>query len=115
MLAMTIAALGVSYLYQALSLTSFAEDRKRFFEACAAFLDEELQTYVVQAASGGGRLEAKFEERGVKVTCVISAEDSNEIEGLKKITVTFSGEGRKSLPVTRLVTYYTPHLRTTKK
>lgn len=107
-IALTIAASGTTILHQGVMQSLKNEERRRWYEACAYFLDRDLETMLNRLQAETGPFDVA---PGLPIKYKIVKEPATDIRDavdLEKITITFTGPNFAPGPV---VTYLTPRLR----
>lgn len=107
---LTIAAVGGTMLHQGVMQALRAEEKRRWYEACALYLDRSLDRALVSGESYAGAFE---EARGLPLTVQVEVEakaaDMPDAVDLRRAVVTFRGP--RGFTAGPCVAYFTPRLR----
>jgi len=114
-LALTIASVGVCYMYQGVSLCTAAQWRQQFFQKCTDFLNLQMEGVVLKLGAGGGTDAGPVPGPGPAVTYQAQTQNG-EYPSLFKITITFTCND-PNVPAlsASTTTYYTPVLKVRKE
>ena len=105
--ALTIAASGSTLLHQGVMQALRAEERRRWYEACAFFLDRSLERRI---ETGDDAVDLPV-QTGLPLKCSIKFTPATEIADaieLTRVTIVFTGPDFAPGPI---ITYHTPRLR----
>lgn len=114
MLALVIATIGVTYLYEGLALSLVAQERERFFHRCSWFLESELEGKLPQLFTPGATVSGTVGSDWPRLDYKLASEASPDVKGLIVATITFTSIDAHSPHVATLKTYLTPQLKTRK-
>lgn len=109
---LTIASSGAAILHQGVMQALRAEERRRYYELCASFMDRRIPGILENFDASNGPFEIPITS-GLPIKMKIeesqATSDIPDAVDLLKYTITFSAPGFNPGPV---VTYRTPRLRT---
>lgn len=109
---LTIASSGAAILHQGVMQALRAEERRRWYEFCASFMDRRIPTILEGFDPSNGAFDIPLSSGlplRVKIEQSSATADVPDAVDLDKFTITFSGPGFAPGPV---VTYRTSRLRT---
>ena len=109
LIALTVAVIGLVSIYQGIVQATRAESRRRFYEDCAAILDQQFEEFV----AGGSSATDQPSQINPSILVTVLQDNATDIPDagdLRKVTLTLKGPPG-SPALAPVVTYYTAKVR----